>query len=62
MRVFVLAETIKVYLDWCSMRHVNPRAAECITDPQELRGKMTPEDRLFDARLVKPDAPRQIAA
>lgn len=54
MRVFVLTETYKTFLDWCSMRHVNPRAAECVTDPEELRGKMGPEDQLYDARTVRP--------
>lgn len=54
MRVFVLTETLSTYLDWCAMRHVNPRAAECVTDPGELRGRMTPEDQLFDARTVRP--------
>lgn len=62
MRVFVLADSYKVYLDWCSMRHVNPRAAECVTDPAQLRGKMRRGDQLFDARTVKPDlAARQAA-
>lgn len=62
MRVFVLADTYKAYLDWCSMRHVNPRAAECVTNPQALRGKMEREDQLYDARTIKPDTPAQQAA
>lgn len=59
MRVFVLTETYKTYLDWCCMRHVNPRAAECVTDPTKLRGRMTPEDQLFDARTVAPVVPQE---
>lgn len=54
MRVFVLTETYQAYLDWCAKRWVNPGAATCVTNPAALRGRMTPEDQLFDARTVRP--------
>jgi hypothetical protein len=62
MRVFVLAENYNAYLDWCSLRQVNPRAAECVTNPATLRGRMKRDDQLFDARKMKQDLPqRQVA-
>jgi len=62
MRVFVLASSYRAYLDWCSARHVNPRAAECVTNPATLRGKMRPGDQLFDARTERLDIRSQVAA
>lgn len=61
MRVFVLVPNNKAFLDWCSMRHVNPKAAECVTDPATLLGKLTGEDKVIDARFLF-DMPAQLVA
>lgn len=63
MRVFVLAESYNAYLDWCSLRRVNPRAAECVTNPHVLRGQLSRQDQVIDARASKASVPnRQVAA
>lgn len=60
MRVFVLAETYKSYIDWCAARGVNPVACECVTDPKKILGQMKPGDQLLDARQVHKDLPSQL--
>ncbi len=60
MRVFVLSETYKTYLDWCYLRRVDPVACECVTNPRNIRGRMKPGDQLFDARQVRKDLPSQL--
>lgn len=62
MRVFVLVPTYKAFLDWCSMRHVNPKAAECVTDPATLFGQVEPGDQVIDARYMIHDSPLQLVA
>ncbi len=62
MRVFVLVPTYKAYLNWCAMRHVNPAAAECVTDPLTLLGQLSREDMVVDARSLFADMPIQLVA
>jgi hypothetical protein len=62
MRVFVLVPTYKAFVDWCSMRHVNPKAAECVTDPTTLFGKLQKGDQVIDARSLFTDLPTQLVA
>jgi hypothetical protein len=62
MRVYVLVTSHKAFVDWCSMRHVNPKAAECVTDPATLFGKLEPEDQVIDARYIFSDMPTQLVA
>lgn len=62
MRVYVLVPSHKAFVDWCSMRYINPKAAECVTDPSTLFGKLKPEDWVIDARYISSDMPTQLVA
>lgn len=61
MRVYVLSESYKSYLDWCAIRGINPAACECVTDPRTLRGKLEPQDQVIDARHIRVAAHRLVA-
>jgi hypothetical protein len=61
MRVFVLVPTYKAFLEWCSMRHVNPKAAICVMDPTTLRGQLEPGDQVIDARFITPPSVALVA-
>lgn len=53
MRTYVLANTKEQFADWCTRNRVNANGVTCVTNPDEIRGKMTCSDQLIDARLTR---------
>lgn len=54
MNVFVLADTMEQFADWCVRNGVNPLGVRCVLNPRDLRGKIKSGDRLIDARAQSP--------